>query len=324
MRRLLTTSTLLASVLAAGSLAAQQTYPPQQPYPGQPAPAQAYPPPPGGAQPYPGQPAPQPYPPPAQPYGAQPYPAAQPYGAQPYPAAQPMAPPPAPYGAPAPAPQGALLGAQGQIILSADRLFGLSVWSLKVEGDNGTSATTSGTAVNLLWGSDSDVSGPYATPRLGFDFAVAQSITIGGSIGFLSRSGTRESEGGGTTVSQDEPSKSGFAFAPRFGYILGINPTISIWFRGGITYFSSKTESKETAGGSTQTTTVTVDGFALNLEPQLVITPAPHFGLTLGPVGDIPLSGNAKVENSGFANSSQERSTKITNFGLTFGLLGYI
>ena len=314
MRRLLTTATLLTSFLGAGSLAAQ-------PYPAQPYPGQA-------AQPYPAQPA-QPYP--AQPYpgqAAQSYPGAQPYG-QPYPAAQTM-PPPQPYGAPVPPVPSGAFGAQGQFILSADRLFGVNIWSAKIELDNETDSA-SGTGINLLQGNDvvipfgmAIVTVPYATPRLGFDYTAAANISVGGGLSVVTRSGTNESTINGTTASQDQPSVTGFSFSPRFGYILGINPTISLWFRGGITYFSQKWESKTDIGASSITNDVTVTGLALNLEPQLVITPVPHFGLTAGLAGDIPLSGNATIATSGATSTSQDRSTKITNFGLSFGLLGYL
>jgi hypothetical protein len=297
---LLGSGSLLAALLATGSLAAQAPYG-AQPYPTQPYPAQGAP-----AQSYPQQPYPQPYPQQPQPYNGQPM----------------MQPPPA-YGAPAPT-SAANIGDKGQFVLSVDRLFGLYIWSSKIEGDNNVSQKDSGTAINLLFGDNSEIVGPYATPRLGFDYTVAQSMTIGGAIGVISRSGTEEITQAGTTTSQDRPSVTGFAFAPRFGYILPINQLIALWFRGGITYFTSKLEQKSTNGTQTTTFTQTTNGFALDLEPQLIITPVSHFGLSVGLLGDIPLSGSVKVEQSGAVTSSQDLNNKITNFGITFGLLGII
>jgi hypothetical protein len=122
----------------------------------------------------------------------------------------------------------------------------------------------------------------------------------------------------------DSPTVTGFAFAPRFGYILGINQTIGIWFKAGITYFNQKTETKTTVGASSTTSTDTINGFALDLEPELVILPVPHFGLTVGGLADIALSGSRKLENSGATMGSIDRNTKINNFGITFGVLGHI
>jgi hypothetical protein len=306
-----TVATLLASLLDAGRAGAQAPYPqpypqqyPQQPYP------QQYP-----QQPYP-QPPPQQYPQqqfPQQQYPQQPYPQ-QPYG-QPYP--PPAYGQPAPY-APAP-PSTGQFGEAGQFIISADRLFGISLWSDNLQGDNNASTKNSGTAINLLFGSDFNIAGPYATPRLGLDYTVAKSFTVGGSIGLILRSGSVEESDGTTTQSQDTPSVAGFAFAPRGGYILPINPTISLWFRGGLTFFSFSQKQTIAAQSASQTDS----GFALDLEPQLVITPAPHFGFTAGLLGDIPLTGNRHSERSQ-TNSSTDQTYKITNWGLSLGMFGYL
>ena len=318
-----TTSILASMMLTAGMAAAQQ-----QPYPPPPSQQQQpYPPP---QQPYGVQPPPQPYGAPQQPYGGalppQGYapPPQQPYAAPGYPPAQPP-PPPAPY-APQAVPavgSAAPFGASGQVILSAGRLFGVSAYSAKVEGDNNVSITESGTAINLLYGTDAGVAGPYSAPRLGFDYIVAPNVSLGGELGFVSRSGTYETKAASTTSSRDLPKLTGFAFSPRFGYIVGINPTLAIWLRAGVTYWSLSSEAKEDSGTQTRTTTTTASNFALNVDPQLVISPTSHFAVTLAPVLDLPLSGNLKIEQSGATSSSQENTYKITNFGIQAGLLGY-
>jgi opacity protein-like surface antigen len=296
MKRTIAAATLLLSLSAAASAFAQ--YPPQQYPPQQYPPQQQYAPPQQGYQ----QPG---------------------YQAQPYQQAQ-MSPVPQSYAPVGPSAGGAAFGSRGQVILSADRLFGLSFWSSKTDLDNNASFTASGTAINLLWGDTGDISGPYATPRLGLDFTAIDNLSVGGSLGLISRTGKTESSQAGNTLSTDSPTVTGFAFAPRVGYILGINPMIGVWFKGGITYYSLKTESTVSANGQSQTTTDTFNGFSLNIEPELVITPVPHFGLTIGGVADIPLSGNAKRELSGATAGSEEHPNKVTNFGIIAGLLGYI
>jgi hypothetical protein len=302
MKRTIAAATLLFSLTAAASAFAQ--YPPQQYPPQQYPPQQQYP---------------QQYPPQQQ------YPQQQ-YQQPPYQQPQ-MAPVPQTYQAPMPANAGApTFGGRGQVILSADRLFGLSFWSAKLEGNNGATSTDSGTAINLLWGDNSSISGPYSTPRLGLDFTVTDGVSLGGSIGFISRSGKNEASAGSgsATVTTDNPTVTGFAFAPRGGYILALNPLLGFWFKGGITYYTASSKTEVTAGGQTQTDTTSNNGFSLNIEPELVITPVPHFGLTIGAVADIPLSGNAKFERSGAITGSEEHPYKITNFGIIAGILGHI
>jgi opacity protein-like surface antigen len=299
MKRTIAAATLLISLSAAASAFAQ--YPPQQ-YPPQQYPPQQYPPQQQYAPPQQG------YPPPQQGYPAQPY-------------QQPMA--PAPYAAPPTAAASTSLGGVGQVIISADRLFGLSFWSAKEDLDNNDSDSASGTQVNLLWG-DTNGFGPYSTPRLGVDYTVARSLSIGGSVGLVSKTETLESTRMGVTASQDAPSVTAFAFTPRVGYILDINPMFGIWFKGGITYFNSKTSVTRMQNGASVTGTDTISGFALNIEPELVLQPVPHFGLTLGGVADISLSGTSKSETTGAVSTSTEHNYKINNFGIIAGILGYI
>src|SRR2546423_7429378 len=107
----------------------------------------------------PAQPPPQQYP--QQQYPQQQFPQQQyPQEAQGYP------PPPAQYGGAAAmmGTQAATFGAQGQVIVSADRLFGLSFWSAKTDHDNNVTDTVSGTSVNLLWGDTQQVAGPDSGP----------------------------------------------------------------------------------------------------------------------------------------------------------------
>jgi hypothetical protein len=285
MKRTIAAATLLFSLTAAASAFAQ--YPPQQ-YP------------------------PQQYPP-QQGYPQQGYPQQQ-YQQPGYQQA-PMAPVPQSYAPPAASSGAAPIGSPGQIFFSADRLFGLSFWSSKTDQDGGVTDTVSGTDINLLWG---DSTTPYSTPRLGLDFVVAQGFTVGGSIAFINKTGKFERSGGGFNASADTPTTTAFALAPRLGYLLPVNPMIGFWFKGGITYFSSKTEAKSMTG----TSSTTVTGLAFNIEPELIITPVPHFGLTVGAVGDIGLSGTTTFQPE--SGPSTDHATKVTNFGIIAGILGYI
>jgi hypothetical protein len=126
------------------------------------------------------------------------------------------------------------------------------------------------------------------------------------------------------TTSIDSPTVIGFAFAPRFGYILSVNQMIGIWFKGGVTYFSIKSDQTAMFMGSSGTQTLTDSGFSLNLEPELVVLPVPHFGFTISGLGDIALSGNHNETTTGVVASSTDFGLKINNFGLALGLLGFI
>jgi hypothetical protein len=124
-------------------------------------------------------------------------------------------------------------GAQGQITLSADRLFGYYSWKAdwngtppggqKVEG------TESGTSLGLLWGnsttSNDNLRSVYnAVPRLSFDYFVIDRLSIGGSLGYVSISGSHEQgPSGGTKTKTDSDDVTAWMFAPRVGYAIMFN-----------------------------------------------------------------------------------------------------
>jgi len=223
----------------------------------------------------------------------------------------------------------------GGFILSAERLFGLSFWSVHTEqdappgaGGTPTDTTTTGTSVSLLFGSNivgtsqGFALSPYTTPRLAFDFLPIESLTIGGSIGFLSSTSSRESL---NTPERDNPSITAFALTPRVGYVIPITDSIYFWPRLGVTYFSWTTTDHPTPPPPprppTPETSVTVNGFALDIEPAFVFAVVPHFGISLTPLADIPLAGSASQDP---ANPNEpDTHVKVRNIGVTVGILGF-
>ena len=233
---------------------------------------------------------------------------------------------------------GGAFGSAGQFIVSADRLMGLNVWSQKTEQTSPalpvqTSNKVSGTAFNLLWGGDATVGSAnapvYSIPRLALDYLVIPGLTLGGSIGYLHRGGSNENTLMNVSTTNDTPSGNGLIFVPRVGYIFDFTPLLSVWARGGFTYYWAKSDSTTPMGNGTRERKDSFDGLALSLDPQLVITPVPHLGFTVGPMLDLPLAGSSKTEITtvngagAVTTTTTEDSLKITNWGITAGVLGY-
>ncbi len=181
--------------------------------------------------------------------------------------------------------------------------------------------------VNLLWGSSSSGGSginQYAIPRLGID-AFIGSLTLGGSIGFVSSTGsskwTATSSSGVTLATQaDLPDVTRVMITPRIGYVFVTGEHIAIWLRGGFTYFSSSVEEDigNSTGGITRVKR-TGSGTSLTLDPQLVILPVPHAGITFGPVLDIGLGGSLESDEAGAVTVDTNEST----YGVGAGLLLY-
>jgi len=219
-------------------------------------------------------------------------------------------------------------GKDGQFIISGERLFGLAFTTYSSEdGTTHDKQSDSRTNFSLLWPGLNALSfSPYVMPHAALDFVVASGVTLGGSIGFASSTGTTTSEPqNGPKVERDSPSITELTFQPRVGYALSLSDNFAFWPRIGITYYSIKIEQTSTNMGVSSKTTNTLSGLGLDLEAMFVFTPIEHFGITLTPLADIPLSGSSSTERSpNPGGNPPDDKEKFMAIGGMFGLLGYI
>jgi hypothetical protein len=241
-------------------------------------------------------------------------------------------------------------GDQGQFIISADRLFPLLGYSHASETETNpppgaTKATDSESATSLgfFWGGTPaftdhptvaqapggiPVTNFYTVPRVGFDYVLLPNVTIGGDlILFFTLGGSQTHEvdnnnGGNQTTTVNEPTNTTFGVAPRAGYILHLSEMFSFWLRGGLSFYTQTWKQSSTNGNQTTTFSANYDQLAIDLDPQLVITPLPHLGFTVGLAADIPLTGgHSYTVDTGGASSSVSAGANIFFIGVTSGIL---
>jgi hypothetical protein len=243
--------------------------------------------------------------------------------------------------------QGRDFGQKGEFILSADRLLPLlSFTQNKLTNNNNNpnlSYTTTGSSLSLLWGDNSIVNGGqapgfgvgagnptfYTTPRVGFDYVLIPNLTLGGDLFVfftLGGSNTTPVRGGNATQSTDRPSGNAFGIAPRVGYILGISEPLSIWLRGGFSFYHAGTSTPDNFCGTNPSDTSSLNVFGVDIDPQLVISPVPHFAFTAGPALDFGFAGSGSTSTPG--NTCNQVVTtsygySSWNIGITGGLLGW-
>jgi hypothetical protein len=204
----------------------------------------------------------------------------------------------------------------GQIVISADRLFGLSFASQTTEdGATGGKNTDSRTSLSLLWPPLSALSySPYQIPHLSLDYILPMGLSVGGSLAIITGSGTSKTEAanGGASVERDAPSIT----------IMELAPSISFWPRAGFTLYSIKSSSTSTTAMPI-TSKTTYSGLGIDLEAMFVLSLADHFGIVAGPVLDLPLSGTRSSEQSPQVGPAPvDDKVKFTNYGLAVGVLG--
>ncbi len=207
------------------------------------------------------------------------------------------------------------LGEPGQIAINAERVFGLNFWSATITPDGANDdIKASGTSVGLIFngGSGASTQGfgiPYLTPRLGIDYMVADGVSLGGSIGYISNSSTVKVP---DQPDADQPTTSGFVLAPRVGYVIPVSDGADFWVRGGITYYSATIKDN----GDDPGPDTTLSGLALGAEGVFVLSPIAGFGFYIGPTVDLGLSGS-------FEQGDTKADVTLTNLGVNSGLVGW-
>jgi hypothetical protein len=228
-----------------------------------------------------------------------------------------------------PAPPWRLAGSH--FVLSAERLTSILAWNRKstteVDGSGSSGAkktvetTISGTNVHLLGASGS--ANPFAAPRIGFDYVSEGGFTLGGTLGYMVTSSKVESSesDSSNTSSADSPTVDLFLFAPRVGVFIEVAPNVALWLRGGVTraVASSELEGVPDGDGGTMTLSTTQSFWDLTLDPQLVVSPAPYFGLTVGLSLDIGVSGKQEQE---LGTTTIEDDVTASSYGVTAGVVG--
>jgi len=222
--------------------------------------------------------------------------------------------------------QGTTFATAGTLAVGAERLFGFTHTTIKVEDDTPPPTRTNTTSLNTfsVLGktpfSTIPISSPYTTPRVGIDYFIIDGLSLGGSLTYIGQSGEEEQEvPGQPTENADIDSASGFLISPRVGYGIMFTPIIGLWPRGGITYFTVNVDNRN--GQGVKTSETTLNGLALSVEVPLILSPIDHVAFTVGPSLDFPLSG--KVENDPVdpADPTTENKLKFTDIGINAGML---
>lgn len=233
---------------------------------------------------------------------------------------------------------GSSFGSAGKMVVGLERIFQLSMEKRHIETEytaqNGTKTTFEGDESRTRFNAPGSGFTPYSLPMLSFHYFVAPSISVGGGISYFSGSSSDKTTvvNGGTSVSteSDGPSTSSFLLAPRVGYNIPVSPRANFWLRGGITYWTSKSETVDTNNQGMMTTTTTdttkVSGLSVSLDPMLLLSPVEGVGFMIGPVIDFPLtgSGDRTVKTQAGSTTVEQKTDvkalKYTQIGAAAGL----
>lgn len=167
--------------------------------------------------------------------------------------------------------------------------------------------------------SRSDFALAFATGgvRLGLHYFVIQGLSLGGTLGYESISGSNTMPDGGGTWTYDVVTDSHLVFMPKVGYALMFTDKVGLWFRGGLGY----ERDKQRAGDQAQYNYTRASYFMASADIFFVWSPVPHFGVLIGPTFENSLIGSHldhDRENGDYSNDA-----RLRRIGVTSGLGGY-
>jgi hypothetical protein len=223
----------------------------------------------------------------------------------------------------------------GSIVISGERLTGVYYNDIETEGDGFddgdpiTVNTEAGATTVAFLGSGVDAA-PSGVPRVAFDYFFMNSMSLGLSLTYGSRSHTDEITGtrrmGNTIVpfSQEvETTNTLFSIAPRFGYALTFSPLLGLWVHGALAYTRFTTERQgrniTPGAGVTADSETRVGVFGLAADAQLMITPVDHVAFGVGPLFEFSPFGDFDHEER-TDNVMLEGDADVLSVGLSAGL----
>lgn len=231
----------------------------------------------------------------------------------------------------------------GTLSFSGERLTGFFVndTSVEAEGTNGDAPVTanveSSSSTFALLGNGLEAA-PAGIPRLGVDYFVIDSLSVGASVLYATQSETAEADGtavfGGMGVgaaidfrNETETDRTLLALNPRVGYALQFSDVLGLWGRAGVTYTRATeevlTRNIEPGDDVTEDSSMTVSALALSLDAELVITPVEHVAIGVGPLFDISFVGGFEADDTS-DESQSEGDASVISYGVSAGLIVWL
>ena len=214
------------------------------------------------------------------------------------------------------------LGDNGTFAIGVDRIFGYvsdsqSYESAAVAGVPGSKYETTVSEFSFLGRAAGIL--VAQVPRLSFDAFLGPGVSFGGSIMYEHFSTTNKVAG---VEDPDKPSTGIWLISPRVGFAHMFTPEVGIWPRAGIMYAHTSSDSSSTnvATGVVTKNSDTVGTLYYTMDVNLVVTPVPHIGFTIGPTLDYLLSYSSSRTPPATSPSTNQKELAL---GIQAGFLGW-
>jgi hypothetical protein len=204
--------------------------------------------------------------------------------------------------------QAQVLGAPGTLAVGVENISGYDAITTKYEDDRNVEVTNSTTQFSFLLKTGA---------RVGVHYFFIPHVSLGGSVGYESFSGSVTQPDGGGNYSYDKQTDSRFLLHLKAGYLLALSNSAGFWFRAGPGMNRSSTHP-----GVSTPHVVTETFWTVGLDVLFVYAPLPVVGFFAGPTGDLSFVGRHSEDNFGTNNNlSYSHSGSYHRLGLDLGIM---
>jgi hypothetical protein len=198
-------------------------------------------------------------------------------------------------------------------VIGLDRASSLAGYRATNSSDQ---LVTSGVEASIVGNVNQEAFTPLVLPRLSIDRRWANGFSLGVALSYAARSDKRASDVDAARITASESALLG----ARLGWMKPLMRGTAFWLRGGPTW--AMRASSVPASEPSEQWKMSQRHIALSLEPELVLMPLRHIGVSLGASFDLGLGGANVVTVSGGPDPYRSRQSEtVSTAGITVGLL---
>ena len=203
-------------------------------------------------------------------------------------------------------------GNQGQLAITAENLFGLTIERVGYDLPNNNQSSTTQTNIGLFHSTTS-----YRGPWVGAHYFVIPSLSVGATLGFVSGSSSTTTTMGAVTTTTDRAPVFRFVVVPKVGYALMFTNVLGFWFRAGPGLHTTSTGDNNPNDNNDQSSSTTF--WFLSLDALFVVAPTPNFGFYVGPQGNFSFAGSQSSKSNA---TTVSYDANFRSFSIDAGLYG--
>ena len=200
-------------------------------------------------------------------------------------------------------------GNHGQLAITAENLFGLSIERTGEEAAGDTERSTTLSNWGFLHRSTN-----YRGPWVGAHYFIIPNLSIGGTFGTVLSGSSGTLTTNSTTTTADGPSGFQLIFLPKVGYALMLTDILGFWFRGG-----PGLALQATSGPNDNSPKESHSYWLLSFDALFVVVPVQHFGFYVGPQGNLSFAGSRSETRN---NVTTSWDASFRSFSIDLGLIG--